>query len=193
MTWLQDYGLVFDVAICVLLVTTIGYAMVLNRKLTELRRARGDMEKLVGEFSAATGRAEGGLQALKERSVEAGDGLARRVDDACRLADEMAFLVKKGNEIADRLEVSIAESRKLEREANGAVGSLSKQRLHRAPMDITKMDKKPLDESQAAAPGASAQPAGGPVKGPVNGIAKLAKKRLSRSDSELMRTLQAMR
>ncbi|WP_299391248.1 DUF6468 domain-containing protein [Pelagibius sp.] len=189
MTWLQDYGLVFDVAICVLLVTTIGYAMVLNRKLTELRRARGDMEKLFGEFSAATGRAEGGLQALKERSVEAGDGLARRVDDACRLADEMAFLVKKGHEIADRLEVSIAESRKAEREANGAVGSLSKQRLHRAPMDITKMDKKPSDEPQAPPPAAS----GKPVGGPVNGIAKLAKKRLSRSDSELMRTLQAMR
>ena len=29
MSWLQDYGLVFDIVICLLLMTTIGYAVAL--------------------------------------------------------------------------------------------------------------------------------------------------------------------
>lgn len=185
MAWLQDYGLVFDVAICVLLVTTIGYAMVLNRKLSELRAARGDMERLFAEFAAATGKAEGGLQSLKDRSSEAGEGLAKSVDEACRLADEMAFLVKKGHEISDRLEVSIAASRKLGREEPKPVSNLTKQPLHRAPMDITKMERKALEDEQAAGEADRSKA--------VRGLAKLTKKKLSRSDSELMRTLQAMR
>ena len=185
MAWLQDYGLVFDVVVCALLVVTIGYAMVLNRKLNDLRAARGEMEKLVADFANATGKAEGGLQALKDRSVEAGQGLAKNVDDACRLADEMAFLVKKGHEISDRLEVSLAASRKLEKQTAEPVGRLAKQALHQAPMDITKMERKPFQDSPTVA-----EP--DPNKA-ARGIAKLAKKKLSRSDSELMRTLQAMR
>ncbi len=183
MTWLQDYGLFFDVAICVLLVTTIGYAMVLNRKLTDLRSARGDMEKVVADLGAAAGKAEGGLQALKARSADAGDGLAKTVDDACRLADEMAFLVKKGNEIADRLEVAVAASRKLEQEQSKTPGGHAQQTTARAPMDISKMERKVSQGQHDAAP-KSAKPVG---------LAKLAKRKLSGSDSELMRTLQAMR
>ena len=185
MTWLQDYGLVLDVAICVLLLTTIGFAAVLNRKLSELRAARGEMEKLVADFAAATDKAENGLQALRDSSRNVGEGLAKTVDDACRLAEEMAFLLKKGNEIADRLEVSIAASRKHDREDPKPAGGLAKQSLHRAPMSITKMERKAMQGDPAA-------PAPQPAK-PSNGIAKLAKRTLSRSDSELMRTLQAMR
>src|SRR3546814_16587477 len=62
--------------------------------------------------------AEGGLQALKQGSGDAAQALARNVSDACRLADEMAFLVKKGNEIADRLETAISASRKVSPLAN---------------------------------------------------------------------------
>src|SRR3546814_2852351 len=52
MQWLQDYGLIFDAVICVLLVTAIGSAMALNRRLAVLRSARGEMEKLVADFAA---------------------------------------------------------------------------------------------------------------------------------------------
>jgi Domain of unknown function (DUF6468) len=182
MSWLQDYGVVFDGAIILLLVITIGYAMVLNRKLGVLRQARGEMEKVFADFAAATGQAESGLKALQQGSGEAAVALAGNVSDACRLADEMAFLVKKGNEIADRLEVAISASRK--------VGPLTAPTP--APM-------------QAAAPLPQAPAAGGADRlsrearseadaaAAARGIAKLAKRKLSGTDSELMRTLQAMR
>lgn len=175
MSWLQDYGLVFDAAICVLLVITIGYAMALNRKLTLLREAKRDMEKLFTDFAKATGEAEGGLQALREGSGVAAEGLAKNVSDACRLADEMAFLVKKGHEIADRLEVAVAASRKLQQG--------SAQPLSAAPA-------KPAGPVPSLG-SATEEAAAPPVK--TNAIAKLAKRKLSGADTELMRALQAIR
>ncbi|MEQ9609591.1 MAG: DUF6468 domain-containing protein [Kiloniellaceae bacterium] len=185
MAWLQDYGLVFDIVICLLLVTTIGYAVALNRKLGVLRSARGELEKLFGDFAAATGQAEGGLQALKEGSAQASDSLAKNVTDACRLAEEMAFLVKKGNEIADRLEVQIAASRKVNPAAAVGLSGLGTPAPAPAPSaaaaSATGETMKPQAPQDPAAEAAA------------RGIAKLAKRKLSGADSELMRTLQAIR
>jgi Domain of unknown function (DUF6468) len=184
MSWLPDYGLVFDAVICVLLITTIGYAVVLNRKLNLLRAARGEMEKLFADFASATGQAEGSLEALKQRSGDAGETLARNVNDACRLADEMAFLVKKGNEIADRLEVAVAASRKVNQPA---------AELRREAPQSPVVDKG-LDRQIVESLGAGgSQGLGAGDGGAPRGIAKLAKRKLSNADSELMRALQAIR
>ncbi len=197
MAWLQDYGLVVDIVICLLLVTTIGYAVALNRKLAVLRSARGEMEKLFADFAAATGQAEGGLQALKQSSSEAGETLAQNVSDACRLADEMAFLVKKGNEIADRLEVAIAASRKAAQSAQSvqrAQSAQSAQAPRRPAAPQAGPQVSPLSgvapQPVAAAP---APQAGGGDETAARGIAKLAKRKLSNADTELMRALQAIR
>lgn len=176
MSWLQDYGLVFDIVISLLLMTAIAYAIALNRKLNVLRAARGDIEKLFADFSAATGRAEGGLQALKQGSAEASVSLAKNVTDACRLAEEMAFLVTKGNEIADRLEVAITASRKVNQaQAHGG----SPQAAASAATERGGID--------AMAPQAA------PEKAAPRGIAKFARRKLSGADSELMRALQTIR
>ena len=182
MSWLQDYGLVFDSVICVLLVTTIGYAMALNRKLNTLRAARGELEKLFADFAAATGQAEGGLQALKEGSAQASESLAKNVTDACRLADEMAFLVKKGNEIADRLEVQVAASRKLNQTGASLHPAASPAATAATAADRLEAALKPQTPPDAATQQAAAR-----------GIAKLAKRKLSGADSELMRALQVIR
>jgi len=181
MAWLQDYGLVIDIVICLLLVTTIGYAMSLNRKLNVLRASKRDLEKFFAEFTAATNQAEAGLLTLKQTSGAAGETLARNVNDACRLADEMAFLVKKGNEIADRLEVAIAASRK--------VNQAGEAPLRPAAPQANTVVAGPAVGTPAAPPPLA--PAGSDAA--PRGIANLAKRKLSNADSELVRALQAIR
>lgn len=197
MAWLQDYGLVVDIVICLLLVTTIGYAVALNRKLAVLRSARGEMEKLFADFAAATGQAEGGLQALKQSSSEAGETLAQNVSDACRLADEMAFLVKKGNEIADRLEVAIAASRKAAQSAQSVQSAQSAQSAQAPRRPAAPQAGPQVSPLSGVAPqpvaAAPAPQAGGGDETAARGIAKLAKRKLSNADTELMRALQAIR
>src|SRR3546814_13535395 len=68
MSWLPDYGLVYDAVLCLLLMTDIGYAVALNRKLAALRSTRGELEQLFADFADATGQAQGGLQARKQGS-----------------------------------------------------------------------------------------------------------------------------
>lgn len=186
MAWLQNYGLVIDIVICLLLLTTIGYAVVLNRKLAVLRSARSEMEKLFADFATATGQAEGGLQALKQSSSEAGESLAQNVSDACRLADEMAFLVKKGNEIADRLEVAIAASRK-------AAKSAQIVQTPQAPLRQATPPASPIPGVAPQPVSTAAAPQAGNDEKAARGIAKLAKRKLSNADTELMRALQAIR
>jgi hypothetical protein len=186
MSWLHDYGLVFDAVLCLLLVTAIGYAMALNRKLGVLRSSRGEIEKLIADFTAATGQAEGGLQALKQGSGVAGEALAKNVSDACRLAEEMAFLVKKGNEIADRLEVAITASRKASQLA-GQMQTTATAPLPQAPAPGAAAERL---VREPAKPQARSEP---DTAAAARGIAKLTRRKLSGADSELMRTLQAMR
>jgi hypothetical protein len=181
MSWLQDYGLVFDIVISLLLMTAIAYAIALNRKLNVLRAARGDIEKLFADFSAATGRAEGGLQALKQGSADASVSLAKNVTDACRLAEEMAFLVAKGNEIADRLEVAITASRKVNQ---AQVHGGSPEAAAAVPDGAAATERRGID---AMAPPAA------PEKAAPRGIARFTRRKLSGADSELMRALQTIR
>jgi len=100
--------------------------------------------------------------------------------DACRLAEEMAFLVKKGNEIADRLEVQIAASRKVNPAAAAGLSGLATPAA--APVERATVG--------AVKPQAPQDPA---AEAAARGIAKLTKRKLSGADSELMRTLQAIR
>jgi hypothetical protein len=75
-----EFSLLFDAVVAALLVATIVYAVILNRKLTQLRDARGEMERLLGGFVEATSRAERGLAALREAAGACGEELQRRTD-----------------------------------------------------------------------------------------------------------------
>jgi hypothetical protein len=90
----------------------------------------------------------------------------------------MAFLVKKGNEIADRLEVAIATSRKV----NQAGVELRPEAPQAPAVDAAAGGRSVLEAAGLAA-----------TEGAARGIAHLAKRKLSNADSELMRTLQAIR
>ena len=111
MNWLLDIAAAFDLVITILLVITIVYAFVLNRKLNILRAARGDMDRFVADFSTAVDRAGEGMKEIKERAAESGEALARRVETADRLADDLALLEKRADLAAHRLETLIAQAR----------------------------------------------------------------------------------
>ncbi len=93
-----------DGTIILFLVITIAYAVVLNRKLAVLRDARGEMEELIKNFSQATRQAGEGLGGLKDTADGTGQRLSDSIEAANRLADDLAYLVKRGEMVANRLE-----------------------------------------------------------------------------------------
>ncbi len=104
----MPFSLALDVLVAVLLVITIGYAMVLNRRLGNLRRDKAELERLATTFGKATARAEESIGKLKKTA----DALRERIDNAQALRDDLAFLIDRGGSAADRLEETVRAARK---------------------------------------------------------------------------------
>lgn len=104
-------SLIIDLVVAGLLVATIVYCSVLNRKLATLRSSKQEMESLAGRLVESTQHAERALADLKSAANDTGEQLERRVAEARNLVDDLRFLVDKGSGLADRLASDIDKGR----------------------------------------------------------------------------------
>ncbi|RCK48295.1 hypothetical protein TH25_14620 [Thalassospira profundimaris] len=100
----MDFEFYLDLLMIVLLVATIIYALMLNRRLAAFRRNREEMEQFLSAFHAATERAEILIQSLKDMASQSGDALREDIERASGLHEDLSFMVDRGDAIANRLE-----------------------------------------------------------------------------------------
>lgn len=143
-------SLIIDIVVAGLLVATIVYASVLNRKLATLRSSKQEMETLAGRLVESTQHAERALADLKSAANDTGEQLERRVSEARNLVDDLRFLVDKGSGLADRLASDIDKSRRSHAsgEKGGAEGKTAS-----AGGQSTARQKAPSGQARAAAGG----------------------------------------
>ena len=98
---------IMDLAIILLLVPTIVYAVILNHRLSALRNSRDELAKIIGSFNEATMRAEVGIPKLKKATLDANSALQERFEKVHALRDDLAFMIERAEEIANRLDGSI--------------------------------------------------------------------------------------
>ena len=103
-------SLILDIVLAVLLIVTIGYAVVLNRRLGALRHNKEELERLARGFVETTSRAESGIGELKSMT----DILQERIERAESLRDDLVFLTDRGNTAADRLEGVVVFAKRFE-------------------------------------------------------------------------------
>lgn len=108
MQWLLEIVLVG------LLAVTLFHAVRLERALGVLKRDRAALESLVAEFNASTQAAEQGVDRLHEAAEGAGRQIARHVDAASRLKDDLMFLNDRGETLADRLDRLVRAARSID-------------------------------------------------------------------------------
>lgn len=82
-----DWKIILDLLVSVLLVATIGYAVMLNQRLTQLRKNRDDLAKIIVSFNEATVRAESSIPKLRKAAEDAGQSLQERVEKAQSLRE----------------------------------------------------------------------------------------------------------
>jgi len=116
---MAEVSVLLDVLIAGLLAATIFYAVVLNRKLAELRNNKAEMEAMVNRLVQTTERAEHGLAELRAAAHDKGEELSQKVSDAKALSDDLGFLVDKGTSLADRMERQIGAARKVTADPRG--------------------------------------------------------------------------
>lgn len=104
----MGFSLVLEILVAGLLVVTISYTVMLNRRLRTMRQDKLALEKLAAKFVESTVRAEESITRLKATA----DELKERIERAQNLRDDLAFLTERGGSAADRLEQLVREARK---------------------------------------------------------------------------------
>lgn len=151
--------LVFDAFISLLLVLTIVYCWVLNRRIRVLQDSRSELAQLIRHFDMSTEKASASIVSLQSASKKIGEVIQERVEKANFMADDLAFLIEKASKSADQLEKDLAEyrhHRKQVAEDNAAGGARRPvaRSLHQAAL-------------QASAPRATSQEFAPASRGPA--------------------------
>lgn len=96
-------ALALDGLITFLLAMTIGYCIVLNRRLADLRAGQAEFVALIERFNTAAERAEAGLARLRAAGDDSGPAVDEHIEAARALRDDLGFLIERGSRLADRL------------------------------------------------------------------------------------------
>lgn len=99
--------LLINIVVICLLVPTIIFAVVLNKRLEILRNSRADLGRLINAFNDATTRAESGIPKLKQAADSTGGLLRDQIQKAQTLRDDMAYMIERADAAAKRLENAI--------------------------------------------------------------------------------------
>ena len=105
-----------EIALVLLLAVTLFHAVRLERALGVLKRDRVAIEELVSAFNSSTTAAEQGIERLRAAADGAGRQLARHIEMAGGVKDDLQFLTERGNRLADQLDQLVRAAKPLVRE-----------------------------------------------------------------------------
>lgn len=105
-------GLMIECLVAVLLVTTIGYCVVLNRRLGRLRDDEGALRDTIAELVTATQNAERAIAELRGTAAETERSLAIRLGEAQGVRAALAQEVLSGETVLKRIVQIIEGARK---------------------------------------------------------------------------------
>ncbi len=106
-----DLSMAINLLVAVLLVITIGYCIILNKKLKAMRSAQDEMQQLIGTFNAAADKARSSVDQLKKTGDEIGLSLEREIDRAKAMRDDLALITDTAEHLASRIEQAVDASR----------------------------------------------------------------------------------
>ena len=103
--------IILECVLVILLGITLLHAMRLERALGILRGERAALGDAVATLESGTRQAESGVEQLRTAAESAGRQLARQVERATTLQDDLRFLHARGESLADRLETLVRAGR----------------------------------------------------------------------------------
>jgi chromosome segregation ATPase len=99
----HSLGLVIEGLVAVLLVLTIGYCMLLNKRLKRLKADEQSLKATIGELITATEIAERAIGGLKHAVREVNEDLGNQIASATDLSRQLSKQLVQGNDIYQRI------------------------------------------------------------------------------------------
>ncbi len=104
-------ALTLDIAIVVLLLITLGGGFRLHGALKTFRVESNEIQPIIGALDKAAGRAEAALGSLRQMVDDVGARMGEETATGQRLLDELDFMTKRADQLAERLDDGIARAR----------------------------------------------------------------------------------
>lgn len=102
---------ILDLIVIVLLISTIAYALYLNRRLTSIYHSRGELQQFLKNFTASMAKAENSMALLKDSGENAFAKVHEHMKQGTVLKDDLTFLIERGETIANQLDDAVRQSR----------------------------------------------------------------------------------
>jgi Domain of unknown function (DUF6468) len=109
----MDIEIAVELIVAGLLSAAIVWAVVLDRRLRDLRSGKDGVKQAVMDLAGATARAEAAIASLREAAETAGARLANAQAGAKSTSEELSLLVGAAEGLADRLAAQRAQMRPL--------------------------------------------------------------------------------
>ncbi len=100
-------SLLLDGMLLFLLLCVVLYAVRLIRAVNAIHRGKAELAWLFARFAENIARAEKLLKEMKRSALESQEVYLRRKEETDRLANDIGYLIEKGNGLADHLEETI--------------------------------------------------------------------------------------
>lgn len=100
----MSISLIVEIVLSLLLLATLGYCALLERRLSALRSGQDGLKETIGELNGAIANAGSSMRLLKAAAAGASETLDERLSRARSLADELSLLMISGERIADRID-----------------------------------------------------------------------------------------
>lgn len=193
--------LLVNIIVILLLIPTIIFALLLNKRLEILRNSRADLGRLIEAFNDATTRAESGIPRLKQAADSAGAQLKEQIRQAQTLHDDIAFMLERAESVVSKLDSEVARppvrehafetgsAKRFEKKAEKRDEQKTRPRraLVESPEDLISSAVSAAEDILRDADGIAAK------KRPVFGAVDDGEGDRSEAERELLKALQSMR
>lgn len=100
----MNIGMTVELALIGLLATTLVYCIILERRLSAVRRDQQGLKGIIGELDTAITNAGASMRSLKATAAGAAETLDDRLARARTAIDELSLLTASGERIAERFD-----------------------------------------------------------------------------------------
>ena len=114
------FGLMIESLVAILLLVTIGYCVLLNKRLTHLKANEQALKTTIAELVAATEGAERAIAGLKQTARDCDQTLGEQLRAAERLSAELPQQIARAETITNRISRIVGAARPLEDAAPAA-------------------------------------------------------------------------
>src|SRR6201996_5502080 len=99
----HSLGVAIETLVAILLVLTIGYCALLNRRLKRLKADEHSLKAVIGELITATEIAERAIGGLKHTVREVNENLGGQLASATQMSDNLKRQLAEGDHVVRRL------------------------------------------------------------------------------------------